>query len=187
MTHPIANFLAFQICWFANVLGAAQGIPWLGPWVAMTWLAAHGLSCSSDRHVELSICASVGLLGYVADSALVLSGLLDFPEHGRLGAPSPVWMVALWVGFAMTLRHSLGWLRGHYALGAALGALFGPLAYFAGAKLGAIVLVADTTTLMAVAVEWMVAMPLALAATARFETSLCPLSKPNHDAGEVPQ
>jgi hypothetical protein len=27
----LVNFVAFQLGWFACVLGAAQGLPWLGP------------------------------------------------------------------------------------------------------------------------------------------------------------
>ena len=31
MTHPLVSFVAFQVCWFACVGGAARGLPWLGP------------------------------------------------------------------------------------------------------------------------------------------------------------
>ena len=29
----LRNLLAFQACWFTSVLGAAHGMPWLGPLV----------------------------------------------------------------------------------------------------------------------------------------------------------
>ena len=43
-----------------------------------------------------------------------------------------------------------------------LGAIFGPLAYWAGARLGAVELPQDHASLIAVAIEWAVAMPLVL-------------------------
>lgn len=179
MSHALANFVAFQLCWFANVLGAANAQPWLGPVVVALWLVAHVRACVGAREVEGYVCASVGLLGYVTDSALVLTGLIAFPAFTHLGGPSPLWMIALWVGFAMTLRHSLGWLRGRYLLGAALGAIFGPLAYFAGEKLGAISLIAGNASLLAVALQWSVALPLSLGVVAWLEMRAMATGKAN--------
>ena len=86
-------------------------------------------------------------------------------------------MVALWMLFASTLNASMGWLAGRFAVAAALGAVFGPLSYLAGARLGAIELHANTAvSLTAIAVVWAGALPALLwirdllkASTARFE------------------
>jgi hypothetical protein len=48
--------------------------------------------------------------------------------------------VAVFRGDAATLRHSLGWLRGRWLVGAVLGAVGGPLAYLGGESLGALIL-----------------------------------------------
>jgi hypothetical protein len=111
------------------------------------------------------------VLGWLADSGLALAGLIAFPESTRLGGPSPLWMVALWAAFASTLRHSLGWLRGRWSLGVALGAIGGPLAYLGGEALGAIT-VTGTAGVAAVAVQYALATPLLLAVVRHAERGL---------------
>lgn len=162
MNHPFANLVAFQLCWLVAVMGAAAGMPYVGPAFAAVWLALHIFAIRSSAAVELKLVLVAGALGYVLDSVLVLAGWLSFPSQAQLGAPSSVWMVSLWLGFAATLRHVLGWLRGRYLLGAILGMIFGPLAYWGGSRLGAIVLGDGATSLVAIGVEWLIAMPLLL-------------------------
>ena len=94
---------------------------------------------------------------------------MSFPPQAQFGAPTTLWMVTLWLGFAATLRHALGWIRGRYLLGAILGAVAGPLAYWSGSKLGAVVLTQTGSSLLMVALEWAVAMPLLLLLVARLE------------------
>jgi hypothetical protein len=177
VTHPLANFAAFQACWFANVLGAAHGLPWAGPLVTAGWLAVHLAGLRGEAAVELRVLVAAALLGWLADSGLVLAGLVTFPETTRLGGPSPVWMVALWAAFAATLRHSLGWLRGRLASGALLGAAGGPLAYLAGQSLGAITLTGEAG-IAAVAVQYALATPLLLALVVRAERGAEPAPDP---------
>ena len=100
---------------------------------------------------------------------LVLAGFMSFPTQAQLGAPSTLWMVTLWLGFAATLRHALGWLRGRLLLGALLGAIVGPFAYWSGSELGAVVLADTASSLIAVGVEWLIAMPVLLAVASRLE------------------
>jgi hypothetical protein len=171
MNRALMNFIAFQTCWFACVLGAAAGMPYLGPAFAAIWLPVHILATKSWFLVELKLILVAGVVGYLLDSILVLGGWMSFPAHTQLGAPSTLWMVTLWLGFAATLRHALGWLRGHYVLGALLGALLGPFAYWSGSKLGAVVLTDTVPSLLAVGVEWLVAMPLLLIVAAHLERS----------------
>jgi len=169
MTHPIANLVAFQLCWLAAVLGAAAGMPWLGVLFAALWLPAHVHAAKPSAAAEIKLIAAAGVLGYGLDSLLVLAGFISFPPQTRLGVPSPLWMVTLWLAFAATLRHVLGWLRGRYLLGALLGVVAGPFAYWSGAKLGAVVLTDTAPSLVAVAVEWLVAMPLLIGLVAFLE------------------
>jgi hypothetical protein len=72
---------------------------------------------------------------------------------------SPPWMAALWPNFVTTLHTSLGWLAGRYRLAALLGAVGGPLSYYAGARLGALTFPSDPTfSLIVLAAVWSVAM-----------------------------
>lgn len=168
MSRVLLNFAGFQVCWFATVIGAARGAPWLGPVVTVAWLIAHFAGLRAGVWLEARVILVAALLGWIADSTLVLANLIFFPEPTRLGGPSPVWMVALWAGFAATLRHALGWLRGRWLLGAALGAVGGPLAYLGGEALGAVSL-AGSAAVIAVAVQYAVATPLLLGVVQHLE------------------
>lgn len=157
-TNLVANFVLFQVGWFAAVVGAAYGYPLAGVIYALAFAAWHHWRLENGRGRELLFVVSSGLLGYVMDSVLVLGGFIVFPAFAWLGYPTTVWMVCLWVMFSMTLRHSLGWLRGRYLLAAVLGAVSGPLAYWAGSKLGAIELVGQGRAVAAISAVWTVSM-----------------------------
>jgi hypothetical protein len=159
MKAKLINFAAFQVGWFACILSAAWGHAWLGVLYVLLWAAAH-VWMSMNRVVELRL---LGLVGYAADSVLVLTGVLAFPEQAVMGWPSTLWMTAMWVNFATTLNASLGWLRGRYSLGAAFGFIGGPMAYFGGAQLGAVTLAEPMwRSLLVVGIEWAIATPLLL-------------------------
>ncbi len=157
--YTLVNALIFQGFWLAAVVGAAAGRPWFGPTLLPAVAAVHLYARPGWR--ELVPAAAAVVLGYGADSALVLLDLLHFPDQTRLGGPSPLWMVALWGNFGIALRASLGWLQERPRLAAALGALGGPMAYFGGAALGAVRL-ADPTrgSLAAVGAVYLVATPV---------------------------
>lgn len=163
-----ANFLLFQAGWFACVLGAARGFPWQGALVALL-IAAFIVLRSAHPRAELALVAAAVAAGFAFDSALALSGWVDFA--GAVPAPllAPVWMVALWALFATTLNVSLRWLRDWPALGVLFGALGGPVAYYAGERLGALRFADPLAGLAAVAVGWALATPLLVALARRLE------------------
>ncbi len=163
-----ANFLLFQAGWFACVLGAARGFPWQGALVALL-IAAFIVLRSAHPRAELALVAAAVAAGFAFDSALALSGWVDFA--GAVPAPllAPVWMVALWALFATTLNVSLRWLRDWPALGVLFGALGGPVAYYAGERLGALRFADPLPGLAAVAVGWALATPLLVALARRLE------------------
>ncbi len=174
MRHPVTNFVLFQLCWIANVFGAGAGFPWAGPLITALWMALHFAVVTDDRMGEGWLLLGAAALGYAVDSALVLLGYLEFPAHASLGGPSTLWMVALWVSFAATLRHALRWLQGRYLLGAILGAIGGPLAYRAGEALDAIVIPQSLPGLIAISLEWLIAMPMLLAIVALLPSRAAP-------------
>ncbi|MGB0712810.1 MAG: DUF2878 domain-containing protein, partial [Gammaproteobacteria bacterium] len=157
------NFLLFQAGWFLAVPGAGAGLPWAGVVFALLWLPLHLLAVARDDDPgwrrELTLIGVAVALGAVLDSALVLAGALSFPESVQLGAPTTLWMLALWAMFAATLRFSLSWLRGRLVLAALFGLVGGPLAYLGGERLDAIVIHA-TSGVVGVALAWGLAAPL---------------------------
>ena len=159
LTRTILNVALFQAAWFAAVLGAARGLPWLGPLAMLPTLAIH-LALQKNRRGELKLLLTAGLLGFLFDTAFVAGGVFTPLQHLFPRPFSPPWMVCLWLNFAATLNVSLAWLHGRPILSAAFGAVGGPLAYYGGAKLGATELLPTTTGLLLLAVGWGIMTPL---------------------------
>jgi Protein of unknown function (DUF2878) len=162
MLSRVGNVLAFQIGWFACVLGAANGHPWLGPLAVLLLLALH-LWFAADRRAALRIVLTVGMIGAATDSTLGYLGILQFRDSLFVGWFCPPWLIALWVIFATTLQSSLSWLAARPLTAAVLGSLFGPVSYYAGQALGALNLTDNlpiaVTTLSAI---WALLFPLLL-------------------------
>ena len=159
MIRKIINLTLFQAAWFAAVLGAAEGLPWLGPLALVPVLAVH-LSLTGDRQGELKLLLAAGLLGFLYDTALVNAGVFSPLRHLAPHPFSPPWMIGLWMNFAATLNVSMAWLRGRYLLAAVFGAIGGPLAYYSGAKLGATEALPSLNGMLVLAVGWGVMTPL---------------------------
>jgi hypothetical protein len=155
----IVNFAGFQIGWFACVLGAAYGKPWAGP-VAVLFLFLVHLALSGKKPREVALALAAAAIGFAFDSILIAAGTFS-PVRELLPAPfSPLWLVAMWVNFALILNVSLRWLQGRYLLSAALGFIGGPMAYYAGARLGAIHMPEPLAVkLLILAVAWGLAVP----------------------------
>ena len=157
--NAVINFAAFQFGWFATVLGAAGGMPWLGPLAVLAVVAVH-LRRARRPAVEAQLLMIALLLGVVLDSLVLAGGWISYPNGAWLPGFAPYWIITLWALFATTLNLSLGWMKQRYVLAALFGAVGGPLSYLAGAKLGAMNFVDTAPAIMALAFAWSLAMPL---------------------------
>ena len=107
-----------------------------------------------------TLLLAAGLLGLIFDTAFVAGGVFTPLQHLFPRPISPPWMICLWLNFAATLNVSMAWLRGRYLLAALFGAIGGPLAYYSGAKLGAIGALPTTTGMLLLAIGWGIMTPL---------------------------
>ncbi|MEJ2108894.1 MAG: DUF2878 domain-containing protein [Acidobacteriota bacterium] len=166
------NFVAFQIGWFAAVLGAAHGMPWLGV-VVIPAAVLLNLLLAADRRQELIVIFAAAILGFSVDTALVAAGIFA-PVPFVFPLPfSPLWMVLLWVNLGNSLNACMAWLRDRYLVGAFFGAVGGPLAYVSGAKLGAAI-PPSTGSIVILAIVWGGVFPSLLAVNAFVRKSLAP-------------
>jgi hypothetical protein len=164
----LVNILAFQIGWFACVLGAANSAPLLGPAIVAAVVALH-LSRSNKPAREMTLVLAAGLLGASWDSSLVAAGWIQYPSGNVIVGLAPYWIVAMWMLLATTLNVSLRWLRGRIALAVVLGGLSGPLAFLAGAGLGGVTFLEPRSGLVALALGWAVILPLLSALSTRLD------------------
>lgn len=164
----LANAIAFQLGWFACVLGGANQLPWLGTLAAALIVFWH-LSLAQWPGREFSLLVAVGMLGAVWDSLLVTAGWLAYPSGTLLNNTAPHWIVAMWVLFASTLNVSLRWLRGRWIMATLLGAVAGPLAYYAGAGLGGVEITRPGLAFTALALGWAFFVPLLIRLSMRLD------------------
>lgn len=162
-------FAAFQLVWFAAVLGARAGLNWAGPMALVPYLAWM-LAGERDRMRLGARWIVAGLLGSLVDCGLASLGLLVYPKADP-GWPTwlvPPFIVSLWIAFATLPHVSLAWLAPRPVLAALLGAVGGPLSFAAGARLG-VVSAGDSPrmTSLVLAVEYALATPLLLRGSGR--------------------
>ena len=153
MLKPLAKAVLFQCGWFACVLGGDS--PWLLVGVAV--LAVHLLWISSWSE-EGQVILAVTLLGTVVDTALRALGVFHFSLPGLL---APLWLILLWALLATTLRHCLAWSAQPWWRASLLGAVGGPLSYYAGSQLAGVSFGYGTLpTVIGLALLWGMIFPL---------------------------
>ncbi|WP_242194840.1 MULTISPECIES: DUF2878 domain-containing protein [unclassified Pseudomonas] len=153
MLKSLANAVLFQCGWFACVLGGDS--EWL--LVVGAVLAIHLLWISSWSR-EGQVILAVTLFGTVVDTALRTFGVFHFSFPGPL---IPFWLVLLWALLASTLRHCLAWSAQPWWRASVLGAVGGPLSYYAGSQLAGVSFGYGTApTLIGLALLWALVFPV---------------------------
>jgi hypothetical protein len=164
----LGNALGYQAVWVVAVAGAGAGLAWPGP-VAALCFAALTLAFGGQPRADLRTLALALPLGFALDSAFAASGWMTYAQPWAWAWAAPLWIWALWTAFAMTLNHSLAFLRGRPAACAVLGAVGGPLAYWtaAGAFEAVDFTVPPWIVLAALSLAWGLALPLIVSLNAR--------------------
>jgi hypothetical protein len=154
------NAAFYQVTWLAAVIGAARGWWWAGP-ALLAVFAIWQLATSTQRRADLELMLVAAVLGFIVDSALIRCGLLQYTTAVPFATLAPVWIVALWISFALTLNHALAYLKSHLLWAALLGAVGAPLAYLAASRGWHAILFATSPALVlgVLAVIWAVVTP----------------------------
>lgn len=124
----LVNVAIYQAVWFLCVLGETRGA-----WLAVLLLGLH-LFLSPIRILDLKMMGMLLIVGLSIDGILHGLGFISFNVAAR---PIPFWLLVIWLALAILPHHSLAWLKSRVLLSAFFGALGGPLAYWAGVRLGA--------------------------------------------------
>lgn len=124
----IINALAYQAVWLSAILCGNPGA------VAGCFIVLILLVTSECKGDDLKMIGFLLFLGLLVDGTLQQVGFFSFRGSGF---PIPFWLLVIWLGFAMTIHHSLSWFKDKLLLAALFGGLGGPVAYWAGTRLGA--------------------------------------------------
>ena len=153
----IFNIIGFQTGWWACVLGTKNGYPHLGPLVMLIFLSIH-FARLEIRNKELLFATLVGLIGTFVDTVFLQTNLIEY-QGVYTDNIAPLWITAMWIGFAATINHSLAWLNNKWIMSFALGAIFGPLSYYTGIKFEALHFEISVLTISILALLWGVVIP----------------------------
>ena len=156
------SVIGLNVGWFACVLGAAWDLHWLSLVIVLLLVVIHMFVIGRERFPPAILLGLASLMvGLVSDTALIALGAY---EPNRWLIPNPIttiWLLMLWVNFSLALNESLKWLQKHLFVSAITGSIFGPLAYLAGSRLGAVQITPPVFTgLLQIGAAWFIAMPL---------------------------
>jgi hypothetical protein len=168
LTTVVTNAVLFQAGWFACVLGAANGVPWIGL-VAVAAVVTWHVAQARDRGPELRLLLLATVVGALFETVLARTGWMQFNAGVWIAGAAPAWMVALWANFATTLNVSLRALRDRLGFAALLGVIGAPIAYFGGSRLGALEMTKVVPALVAVGAGWLLLAPALFAAARRLD------------------
>ena len=134
----VFNAISFYVVWWGCVLGVKLGYNYLGPILTFLFIVIH-LKLISKPKEEIKLILSCGLLGLIIESFHFQTNFLSYQGYifPNIFFP-PIWIICMWVGFAGTLNYSMFWMKNRWLMMVVSGAIFGPISYVAGLKLGVI-------------------------------------------------
>ena len=154
------NILGFQLCWWACVLGVKYDLAYIGPLIMLLFIVLH-LKYVSNNFNEEIVLLTFGLVsGLLVDGFFKFTGTIEYLGGFENILIAPIWILAMWAGFCMTIRHSLGWLNKNLILQFILGFIFGPLSYIAGKKMGVLLFETSIQNLFIIGILWGLSVPL---------------------------
>lgn len=159
MVQMVLNLVLFKAGWVACVMLAAGDMPGLATLAVAAVVVVHLLIVPVPVK-EALLLAAAALLGLGWESLVLATGLLQYPESSQSGVWAPHWIVAMWVLFATTINHGLAWVKRSWLVSATMGLIGGPLAFFAGAGLGAVTFTNTPLALAVIGTGWAALLPM---------------------------
>ena len=151
------NFILFHLLWVAAIFGAAQGSSVWALLVLALMVMQAGYSLGSWRRDAMMMLAGA-LAGAAFEMVLLAAGLIEYRLQWLPELP-PLWIMALWMGFAMSFNHALGWLARHLGLAALLGAVVSVVSVFTGIHFGAAASLRPLPLAIVYALSWALLVP----------------------------
>ena len=158
----IFNILGFQICWWICVLFSTTNYSYIGAIVMSLYIMIHLLYISDHYKKEFKLILITGFIGTIFDSLFIGFNIFSYSStFSVIPLIVPLWITAMWAGFATTLNHSLYWINKNYYIAFLMGFIFGPISYLTGESFKAIQFNMETVNSLAIlAFSWGIAIPL---------------------------
>ena len=172
------NFVLFQLVWALSLYGVVIGYAWLGPLSLVGFVIIHAAT-SRTAKADFAVAVIAVPIGLTLDTLYIRSGLIAYNGELLWSGAAPLWILALWANFALTLNGCLGWLRERLKLAAVLGFVGGPLSYYGGIAVGTATVSGDSALLFGIiGVAWAIVVPFLLWLALQFAERWHPLPTP---------
>ena len=132
----IISIVLLYVSWYVTVAGAAKGLTYPGLLIN-GFIAIRYLYDKQFRSSEMIFLLVTSVIGSLFDSINPYLGFVSFEAVSKIGI-YPVWLISLWVAFNTSYADLFLWLKGKVILAAVIGAVGGPLSFYAGSSLGAL-------------------------------------------------
>ncbi len=177
MTRFWANVIGNQLVWLCAVIGAGHGLRWPALVAAAAYVGSQ-LALTAQPSVELRLMLVAIGCGLLVDGLAGASGWVTYAAANERAWIAPVWILALWAAFAMTLTVSFAVLQQHLIAAALVGLLLAPLAYLSAARGWSSVVFATPQWhgVLLLGLGWAVALPLLAACARHWQGRTAPLS-----------
>lgn len=129
------NLVMIYLGWILCIQQVVDGHPYRGILAVICVLAVHFL-IAATRKSDLKMLLTMAALGTALDSFYIALGIIEY-VGGYSSWIAPLWITALWALLSISIGHSLAWLKGHWFIEAAAGAIGAPLTYLAAVNVGA--------------------------------------------------
>ena len=157
----IINILGFYVCWWLSVYGAIQEDYFLGPKLLFVYIFVHFILVTENKieYLYILICT---FLAFLFDSILLNLNIIEY--KGILSKKYnivPLWVVTLWVSYALSIFHSFKIIQKNYKIAMLVGFFSGPFIYFSFSQTGIISFsYSPFFVLVLISILWMFILPL---------------------------
>jgi hypothetical protein len=156
MITQVVSVVLFIAGVVACYQGALHGAPWFGPTVVLALLVLALIT--TRRKVDvLKLALVVGVVGFALESTLIALGVYSAAETTRWVLPAPLcpmWLLALWVNFAVKMPSSLALVRGRPIAVAVTGAVLAVLIFASARRVGVVVFGRPVLGIGVIALLW---------------------------------
>ena len=145
------NLVLFQALWFCCILGAAYN-NFIPAWSVLACLIS--LNLLKPVKSDLNYLAVFITAGFLTDSLLSALNWISYKPYIFPMEIAPMWILFLWIGFALSMRWSMNWLITLPKLAYPALMIGGPLSYFGAQRLGAIEMVQPLAASTLISLSW---------------------------------
>lgn len=155
------NAIGFQVVWWSCILFHARYFGLLAVGVAAAYVACHFYGLK-EKKAEFKFVALVFAMALIGEALTQMLGIYRVDSFWPLPYLIPLWLMALWIAFACTLRHALKMILNRPKIAIFVTMIMGPFSYLSGHQFGVLEFSMSTGAFATFAMIWGTYMSLIL-------------------------